>query len=547
MRRGTWFLISLANEPPGTKAANYDIGPTGAFPDRPPIATVGSVAIGISKISSLGITFVPGKKDIAPSLDGLRADEERIVASVNWTILFYDVLARKAWLLDGPSALLHICRAWLSSEQAELLCTGTNVDPISVFQHADLKGGVKEAIKLLRCPNNCDIELYPTKKKPTIESSIDFLTNARKVEKKMVASWQTWGDIVKARVLALELLHDELIKNRSVRAGNVPSLRQHLRGYDFQEVMRIDARPQTWEAELKSSSGGWLDFANSNNAVPIFGTHFGDLLRPTKPNVLGGLQTCSQLTSLPEGHDYLGVSVHVLQRLWNKRLKHAVPQSGDSHCIKLGHKTYWLNPAAAFPPCTCAHVACRLSIAKLASRPSSTSHATSLETLFDENPYGAVVFPCKTYRLRKQLDSPSHITEQALQQHRIFLPNRLLEDSGAGRSTSDDVTLPARLRNDESHSASMNGGKDALALSEPDYPLIPRNWHSGVREMNEAISNTPPRRADGRSGETLAAHGGKSRDTASDAVFPNNSAEDLPQQRRPRRVTARSELRDEFL
>jgi hypothetical protein len=208
---GTRNFKRCANQSPGTADANYDIGDTGQFPDKPPLAAIGSVAIGIARLVASAVTFVPGKKDIAPSLYDSRTTQERIVASADWTVLFYDILTRQAWLLDGPTALLHICRAWLSSERAEFLCTASPADPISVFQHARPQGGLKEAIRLLLCTANRDIKLWAEDQKLTVESSIEVFTNHRKVEKKMSASWVTWGDLVQARVLALELLHDHLV------------------------------------------------------------------------------------------------------------------------------------------------------------------------------------------------------------------------------------------------------------------------------------------------------------------------------------------------
>lgn len=152
---------------------------------------VGSVPIGISKILSMGITFVPGKKNIAPTLHDSRSARERVAAAADWTVLFYDPNDRQAWLLDGPSALLHICRAWLSSEMADFTCTDPRANLINSFEHAQRsKGGPREAMRLLLCPRNWNIELFPNENKPTIESSIQLLTAKKTVEKKTSASWK---------------------------------------------------------------------------------------------------------------------------------------------------------------------------------------------------------------------------------------------------------------------------------------------------------------------------------------------------------------------
>lgn len=386
-----------SNDFPGTTEANYDIGRTDQFTHKPPLISVGNITIGLSKIISMGVTFVPGKKDIPDALHDMRPAEERIIAALDWNVLFYDTMSRQAWLLDGPSALLHICRAWLDSEPARSLLQETAVNPVSVFQHAKPDGGTSEAVKLLLDRGNRNIELYRTKSVSTIESSMNFSTNQRMVEEKTSASWHTWGDLVEARVLALEHLHDHKMVEHSRRTPDVrlPLQDQRMEGYDFQEIMKLKRKPQRWEARFKSSSGGWLDFAESCNAVPIFGKAFGDLLRPTTGST-NRTRTCLQLTSLPQGKDYLAVSMEVLHRL----TKHFL--TDHLHYVKLGHSTYWLDPGAAFTSCACDQKTCHIPIATLASRePASTRPLLSLRQLFSSNLRGAVIFPCTPNKVKK--------------------------------------------------------------------------------------------------------------------------------------------------
>jgi hypothetical protein len=421
----------------------------------------------MSKIASLGITFVPGSKDIAPSLHGLKTPQERIVSTKDWTVLFNDILTRQAWLLDGPSALLHICRAWLSSESGRLLCMTAPTDPISVFRHAQPEGGIEDAIRLLLCAENRNIELYKTHCKPTIESSIERFTYQRKVEKKIVASWHTWGDIVDARVLALEFLHDHLVTRQSLRKTDLrlPIHGHLLEGYDFREIMELSSQPQTWEKRMNSSSGGWLDVANSVNAVPIFGSGFGDLLRPKKKSG-SGLQACGQSISLPRGDDYLAVPLYVIHRICKIQLERRDVAADITSYIQVGNSTYWLDPEATFAPCACDRSVCQISIARLAnSAPGRTRQSVPLRELFSRNPHGAVIFPCGSNRLRKRQALGSGIDSDQSRSMANTSHNRSVQPTQSERPNSD---VGGCIRVDARYSGSACATTRTSTLRSPE-------------------------------------------------------------------------------
>jgi hypothetical protein len=466
------FFSKVTDHYLGTASANYNVGPTSRFAQAPPLFSVGSVTVGLSKILSLGVTFVPGKKDIPDALHDMRPPKERITSALDWTVLFYDIKTRQAWLLDGPSALLHICRAWLESEPADSLLKESPVDPISVFKHAKTQGGMSEAIRILLDDENRAIELYRTKVKSTVESSMEYFTQQRKLENKTSASWHTWGDVVESRVLALEHLHDHEVVQKSTRTANVrvSSGQRRMEGYDFREIMKLKPTTQKWEAEFMSSFGGWIDFAEAYNAIPIFGKGFGDLLRPTRSNA-SGHQFCLQNTPLPKDKDYLAVSMEVLHRLTEQHL------TDRAHCVKLGHSTYWLNPEAAFAPCTCNEKACHISIARLVSRePTPVQASLSLPQLFSDNLGGAVIFPCTPNRLKK---SPPHKSPQ-----QRLLSSREVEDACAGAEMEDlngpphpEVHPPRRIKD------TFDWASKSVLL------LVPATWRAEILDAVQHRDN----------------------------------------------------------
>lgn len=490
----------------GTAEANYDIGPPDQFTRAPPLVSVGSVTVGLSKIVNLGMTFVPGRKDIPVALHDMRPAEERILAAKDWTVLFYETSARQAWLLDGPSGLLHICRAWLDSGDAKDLFNnlGPTVDPISVFHHAKADGGMSDAVKLLLDAHNRDIKLYHSKHQALVESRVEYPNQQRKVEEKTTASWRTWGDLVEARVLDLEYLYDFQFAERSKRTADIhsPFHQQRMDGYDFQEIVKDKRNFRKWEIHFQSSFGGWLDFVESYNAVPVFGTGFGDLLR-SRSTDLSGRRMCLQRTLLPRGHDYLAVSMEVLFNLTGRHLK-----DGLSH-VKLGNSTYWLSPEAVFTPCACSQALCCMPIATLATKvPISVSRSTSLRNLFKEHARGAVIFPCTPNQIKKQMPQKPHsrsllsrlsfstrasvnAVDSQMSQHELGLAFRQNEeDTDTGAQREDEHTL-----NEPPNGKTQTGRKNRNIWNKlPDSVLllIPPAWRTELCDDDESEIICPP-------------------------------------------------------
>ena len=470
------------------------------------------MTIGISKIVNLSATFTPGRKDVPVALHDTKPAEMRIVAAGDWTVLFYDISTRQAWLFDGHSALLHICRAWLESDHAKKLykhCSGP-VDPVSLFQHASADGGSDEALSLLLNARNREIKLYEVGR--TSEQS----SKQPKTEEKEDPSWQTWGDIVDAQVLDLEYLRDQKIENRSKRTGDVklPLQRQRLEGYDFQDMLKGNRRLQEWEVQFRSSFGGWLNFIESCNTISVFGAGFGDLLRPAGLH-LSRHQTCLQKAALPQDNDYLAVSVEVLNLLAKDHL------DNDFHYVRLGRSTYWTNPEAAFMLCTCDQASYCMPIARLSSsKPAPTSPSTSVSQLFMANMRGAVIFPCTPSQLKKHTPhkgpsrtssssfskaTPSSNSDQLSQHERNLAFARDVADAHAGAQPEDEHALN-EPPNQNTHAV---GAVDdpSYRPSDPVFPPEPSASGTSIGTASETETASPPNAAQHQSNHDLVGEG----------------------------------------
>lgn len=68
------------------------------------------------------------------------------------------------------------------------------------------------------------------------------------------------------------------------------------------------------EVAVAKSSGGWVDLVNDIDALVLFGTGFGEIIRPESG--LGSL--CHQWRSLPKSKDYLAAGVPILELLYSE-------------------------------------------------------------------------------------------------------------------------------------------------------------------------------------------------------------------------------------
>lgn len=110
-------------------------------------------------------------------------------------VLFYDTQMKRAWLVDGASALLHMSRAWLSSENAQSALTASQ-DPSTYFDHPPTSAGCEASVSALLSKHTRGICLYTRGPKETVDETAQG--EIRPTGSKMVVKSTefTWEDIV---------------------------------------------------------------------------------------------------------------------------------------------------------------------------------------------------------------------------------------------------------------------------------------------------------------------------------------------------------------
>lgn len=89
--------------------------------------------------------------------------------------------------------------------------------------------------------------------------------------------------------------------------------KRHVHGWEYMDLVdkRLDFRQK--EAELKGTCGYWPEFARDTNAVILFGTQFGGIIRPS--NIA---ELCDQFKAVPKHKHYLTIHVSALCQLYYK-------------------------------------------------------------------------------------------------------------------------------------------------------------------------------------------------------------------------------------
>jgi hypothetical protein len=170
----------------GAKEINYtSLEPTGANFAAAGY-TMDKASLSVGKIVTGGVTFARGNKDSCLLLDAPAPYSEKMDSASTWHVVLYDIEDRRAWLVDGANALLHLTRARLSQKRF-----ARSMKPdLEKFPYANLADGKDAALNALE--------------------KIGSQNQALVAEKQSSVLTITWGlkDIVLGFWHILEQIHD---------------------------------------------------------------------------------------------------------------------------------------------------------------------------------------------------------------------------------------------------------------------------------------------------------------------------------------------------
>ncbi|GIC87262.1 5'-methylthioadenosine/S-adenosylhomocysteine nucleosidase family protein [Aspergillus udagawae] len=455
------------------------------------------VSISAGKIVSVGASVAISKKD-KPARAAKKTDYHK---QIEWAeerfIVLYDCKDRRAWLIDGLSALLHLVRAHLAHRRK----VGREV----LFSERDIKEpntpymGKTAANAVLRNRANMDLKIYERWNRVVEETS-------RKGEEppetshKTQKTWEQLPDLVGEIYTTLGMLFDiqtDILTADGFGAKVHISPRRHLEGWDFQQVA-AGTDPLLPKAALLRDTGlGWVDLVRAINAITLFGVGFGEILQPVDAAVdcaLGGGgdgdtagsgpavnppqggTRCDRWAALPMGEDLLATTTPVIRDIMEGIYK---DHDSKQRLWELFTGIYWHCPDKVFEDCHC-----RATPGGTQCDRVQVLLPTKFPTLFARGfrsppeplpAHGAVIFGHSVkFPLIWKWEACSVPTEGHLQPPQLTSRSSRQSDSGLGSSAASSSVHDESLSRGSSlrpaSSESTHGAVSSLSLAPVNEP-----------------------------------------------------------------------------
>jgi hypothetical protein len=367
-------------------------------------------------------------------------------AAVRVEVILSDSDTRQHWLADGASVILHLCRAWLSQPHLGY-APGDVADKLWSPQEA---GAPSESLDVLTSLKNRELELYVSHVKSVSIPSKSGIPLEAAVERQ----WYVLQDLAHRYFKWIEQIRDRASKSR--HSADIDLIRQgnKIIGFEFMDLLRGDSRIEPCVLELGAGAVAWLSYARSTDTVHIFGSGFGELVKPISTTGNSHYR-CGQQSAAPRDVDYLIAPLSVLKET-KERFRHT------STCVQLSHGLHWWNVDEAFCDCQCQRLRpsgrCTSLVKKLhIARPegSRTQTSTRLPMIFTRCPTAAIIMGYEPQLLVKDLlvadrSVPASLNRGARQQ----------------RGTTKDTRQQKRLASDSGYASNVgNNSHDSQSSS----------------------------------------------------------------------------------
>ncbi|KAF4960108.1 hypothetical protein FGADI_1126 [Fusarium gaditjirri] len=319
----------------GKAGANHEVKPAG-LPRAPASTVIDKLYIEGGSPVTAGLVLDINKKEQPFWLQR----EKDYPSLLNWVklqpVVFYDVEDRRAWLIDGASALLHLVRISLYRDTNDPESAYDWVyDPSKLKDHWPGVGSRQAAHQTLKGWNNRALGVY------IVSSHVD--SNGT-----LTPEYSTFEERVKSIIHSLERLVDRQAKAASqdgIKISQSFDPRRDVVGFDIIDIIDPSVPIYPRIQHLNSWGNGWNDLIPTIGITTIFGRNFGDLIRSDEPNDI-----CPNWRSVPAGKDYLAASVSTMQMLHEKRLLRMEPGLVGGELTK---KITWLASKEASVQCSC--------------------------------------------------------------------------------------------------------------------------------------------------------------------------------------------------
>jgi len=385
----------------GTRLAEYDnVNFSGGPPASAGLRAEAAVNFTAGKYLTLSSKVSRGIKDTP---EYLASDDylQNMDAAARMGVILSDAATWQHWLTDGASAVLHLCRAWLSMPHAGYVPD----DSSPRLWSPTASGSPSTSLATLTSIDNRELELYISQSKRVSKPVV----GARDEEIVTERQWFLFQDLAHRFAKSIEQIRDRASMARHSADIDLARQGNKVIGFEFLDLLRGADRIEPCVLELGAGAEPWLRYSRSMDTVHILGSGFGELIRPNV--AISKLPVeCGQQAAVPQYADYLVAPLPVLKSSM-ERLQHT------STCAQLARGLYWWNTEEAFQDCQCqrakASARCTSLVRKLYGKcleDPRTRAPTCLPKVFERYPTGAIIMGYEPQLLVKT----DHTTDSVL-------------------------------------------------------------------------------------------------------------------------------------
>ena len=271
--------------------------------------------VGVSKIIYAQMNFALGAKDGYYHCSQQEPFQKTIDRAEKFPIVLYDQKDRRAWLVSALAVILHIIQ--LRNHTKPFVVGGKKVQ-ISPLDPSRQGQAAREAVA-----KNKSLKLF------------DCETNGEKAYYFRDAILDTWS--------ILDGLMEQGAKTQATPGMAVHTTwEETLYGWELMGVAEEQRHLKHKAQVLEKTAGGWHNLVKDIDAVVLFASGLGNIIRPKSKSA--GL--CRKWRSLPTGKDYLAVCVPMLETFYAKA------GHRQDHQYLTSAKLQWHRGSTLFEQCS---------------------------------------------------------------------------------------------------------------------------------------------------------------------------------------------------
>ena len=431
-----------------------------------------------------GASFIKGTRNTPLFSPATKHYMEQVEWLTGKNMILYDVDERRAWLIDGALAMLHLMCTRLSQRpyRSNPACQ------LEKLSYANCADGADAGYIALTNAANMKLEVF--REEHSWEEKVDNFISASIVEKRTTTTITQFSDLVTQAWYVVEEMFAHQARLQTTSGVNLRfTTRDKLEGYDFMDVAKGESPLKPRFVTLNASGKGWVDLVRSIGAVCLLGSGFGDLILPSEKD--RGL--CRRWHHVPFGRDYLATTVSTVKQIRRRNASKNVVGG----VFQVAQGVYWHQHDKLFGACHCKSSRWKESCDRVQTLlPASIGAKRPPADLLDpkyEN--GAVIFGrgkrCPYHWPKDpgkdpeehvlQEDSDGDEEDDDEEEHRDLHANMTAEDSGLGTSLSTGAS-----HSFNSASASfLASAAVSLPTQSPSDPISPLHQES----ITEATSD----------------------------------------------------------